>query len=743
MAGVKVNQLPVAATPVLLTDTVLLSRDGVQLNKGTVASLGDAIPIVKYAATKSAGDTLSASLPDGVTVITDEDEAATPIGVQTRRTVLSGALTAIASFLKTSMIAWKHGGTGAVWRTLYARLNDLPVSVKDFGVSGNGSDETANFSLALQSSSGLILDGCGLTVRVDAAIVSTAENITIKNLTLDFSSAPNISADADFMLTFRGSQGSQVLVTTDVQSGFAIIQVANSASFLSDGYAWLESDAEFATGSTTGQVVKIKSVDSSTQITLYSDVLYDFNVADSARISPLSLRENIVLQNVKVIGANTNKQSAVNFEFCYAPKVHDSFFSYVDLISIRAKRCVYPSFTQNNMVHTRDSALGYGVAIVDGCYAANASKNTGEDMRHLVTFGGDSGVNIFCTAEGNFGSGMKDAGIDAHPSTDFTKFVGNTIEGVYSSASPTPRDGIIYQGANPTIIGNYIIGAYVRAIAVEHYAKIGKSTILVADNHIKNTGDAGTTSVGISVESEQSGTTDIIGLAIGGNVIGGDNDHAIFLKAETSSIKNLSICNNVGESPTDSFSIYFQASASESITNFAINGNILESTGASCVHLAADSLSGISLGTISGNNLKAINYAIRYINCSEIVERSNILKASTNINFVDSGSFDINIDRSYRGIRTTTNSASTVAEIDSYIIVNRAGTHTMTLPSPSVYPNRELTVKTIQAQQVISSSSNVAPIDSASVGQSILPAVAGSWALLKSNGSNWVIMQKG
>lgn len=102
-----------------------------------------------FAPTKAAGDTLAASLADGATVITDEDETATPVGVQTRRTVLGGVLSAIVSFLKTGAIAWKHGGTGAVWRTLYARLMDLPVSVKDFGAVGDGvTDDTAAIQAA-------------------------------------------------------------------------------------------------------------------------------------------------------------------------------------------------------------------------------------------------------------------------------------------------------------------------------------------------------------------------------------------------------------------------------------------------------------------------------------------------------------------------------------------------------------------------------------------------------------------
>lgn len=102
-----------------------------------------------FAPTKAAGDTLAASLADGATVITDADEAATPVGVQTRRTVSGGILSAIVSFLKTGAIAWKHGGTGAVWRTLYARLMDLPVTVNDFGVDPTGlSDSTVGLKAA-------------------------------------------------------------------------------------------------------------------------------------------------------------------------------------------------------------------------------------------------------------------------------------------------------------------------------------------------------------------------------------------------------------------------------------------------------------------------------------------------------------------------------------------------------------------------------------------------------------------
>lgn len=55
----------------------------------------------------------------------------------------------------------------------------------------------------------------------------------------------------------------------------------------------------------------------------------------------------------------------------------------------------------------------------------------------------------------------------------------------------------------------------------------------------------------------------------------------------------------------------------------------------------------------------------------------------------------------------------------------------------------DLYLKTIAAFAVDSASSDVKPIDSSTPGAAILPATAGKWAALQSNGSDWVIMAQG
>ena len=81
-----------------------------------------------------------------------------------------------------------------------------------------------------------------------------------------------------------------------------------------------------------------------------------------------------------------------------------------------------------------------------------------------------------------------------------------------------------------------------------------------------------------------------------------------------------------------------------------------------------------------------------------------------------------------------------VGTTDHLIINNRAATNTLTLLVASENTGRELRILTIQAQSVISASSNVIPITGGAAGTAILPAVDGAWALLKSNGTNWQIV---
>lgn len=83
-----------------------------------------------------------------------------------------------------------------------------------------------------------------------------------------------------------------------------------------------------------------------------------------------------------------------------------------------------------------------------------------------------------------------------------------------------------------------------------------------------------------------------------------------------------------------------------------------------------------------------------------------------------------------------------LADTEGWVINNKSGsTCTVTLPTASSWSGRSVVFKNLQAQTLVSASSDVAPIDSATPGTAILPATVGAWATLVSDGTNWVVMQ--
>lgn len=89
---------------------------------------------------------------------------------------------------------------------------------------------------------------------------------------------------------------------------------------------------------------------------------------------------------------------------------------------------------------------------------------------------------------------------------------------------------------------------------------------------------------------------------------------------------------------------------------------------------------------------------------------------------------------------TTVNAATYTALITEFSLIFTTTNCTLTLPAAASFTGRMLMVKNITANSVTSASSNVVPLASATAGTAILAATAGKFALLQSNGTNWVVM---
>ena len=88
----------------------------------------------------------------------------------------------------------------------------------------------------------------------------------------------------------------------------------------------------------------------------------------------------------------------------------------------------------------------------------------------------------------------------------------------------------------------------------------------------------------------------------------------------------------------------------------------------------------------------------------------------------------------------TKTASFSLGDAENFVVCNGTGSITVTFPTASANTGRVVWLKTIAAQTVVSASSNVLPIGSATPGTAILAASAGANATLVCDGTNWVIM---
>lgn len=104
----------------------------------------------------------------------------------------------------------------------------------------------------------------------------------------------------------------------------------------------------------------------------------------------------------------------------------------------------------------------------------------------------------------------------------------------------------------------------------------------------------------------------------------------------------------------------------------------------------------------------------------------------------------LTVEGSIAGSSVVTKTADfTLAATESTVINNKSGSGCVMTSTPASFPGRMLWLQNNQAQTLTSAASNVVPKGGGAAGTAILPATATAWAMLVSNGTNWVIIMSG
>lgn len=266
------------------------------------------------------------------------------------------------------------------------------------------------------------------------------------------------------------------------------------------------------------------------------------------------------------------------------------------------------------------------------------------------------------------------------------------------------------------------------------------------------TGSAGTTyvsSTGDGLAFSKAGVNYIGTANAGGSlrVLTGAGQTAITIDSS----KNVGIGTTSPSTYTTGTVTSVSSSGAETIPLVISNPNDTASTQAS---LGFAPSSTVNLGkisairTASGGNTSLTFYTYTGSSLSEKVRIDDAGNVGIGMNGAAATSLlMVNGPASFKPPQSVTTDTYSVASTDSSLIFSGAtfspAQVVITLPTASNCSGRILYMKNISSNSVISASSNVVPIGSAGTGTAILAATAGKWAMLQSDGTNWVIMMAG
>lgn len=638
---------------------------------------------------------------------------------------------ALAVSSGAALVGFLPSNTGASASTVQTKLHEVN-SIQDFWRTGDGSDYSAALQRAMDSDA-YVIDGQGRTYEFNTNIVSTKAK-RLANMTL----APQGTTTSQPAVKFQGSAGTSITPSADIVAGATSFTTTSPESFVDDQWVFFKSNQNFSTTTKCGELARVKSISGGT-VSLYAPLALGYAAADTFTVTPITMLPGVILDNVKCSGdASVDNLSAFWFEMCDGVVLNNPVSEDCDYGHVVFDRCA--RFRVNGGTGDRtgtNEGLDYGIVVTRGCYDGRVFGYSGTDMRHAMTIGGSEGVSRFIYGIGCHADGALDAGFDCHPSAIEHGYINCTVN---MSPDAAENEGIISQGAQFLATGNVVRGVHQHGVMWQPRNSL--ASLRLTGKIVGNdaTGSAGDIAFLATTDSSAAPVEDVV---IDGNTSYGF-DYLAQVYAAATNVEHATVTSNKGKNCLAK-GVYLRADAGLEISSGVVHGNnaVLSGGGA----LEQIYLQGVSTGrvknvAIGANNGSGGTIGLRLANTDNCTtDGTNTLTAATKFS-IDAGSTGVLI-REYLDPATVTNSTYTMPANVKNVTVNRAGTVTITFPSAASWIGRQVRIRTIQAQLVVSASSNVVPITDTTAGTAILPATDGAWALLESDGTNWIVMQRG
>jgi len=484
------------------------------------------------------------------------------------------------------------------------------VAVTDYGVTGGASNEATAFQNAVNAAATLKrpLDLLGLTIRVDSSITLASDSI-LQNGTINFANA----ATNDTLFETGGSDGTAQNIGA-LSENATTIAVTSGAAFAANDYVWISSTDIFGfSAATKGEWQRVRSVVSNT-LNLYGTLRDSYST--SVKIYKPTMKRNIKLRDLRLIGGG-DSQNAIAMSLRYLTNffVENCDIEFFGDRCVEVRRALYGLIESNTWRNANeDTGLSYGAALVNGCEAIVVIGNTGEDLRHLVTVGGEDGVDRFITVSGNVGVRLADSGVDCHPNTSHVTMQGNTLDmGHYSTDPDATRNGITAQGAYMNVSNNIIrhfkgIGIHMQALT-----SVDLETMICEGNTVESDEN---NVIGIFCDFQKISSASLRGVVISDNAVSlpGTGTRGISCEANASggTVDGAAITGNSVYARLTALKLF--AGTSKVFQDIAVTGNRLRVIATSDPVISLQNTSSgafLSAITIAGNTIRGGSHGIR------------------------------------------------------------------------------------------------------------------------------------
>lgn len=328
----------------------------------------------------------------------------------------AGSYPVSAARLASSMRAFN------VMSPAYGAVND--------GTTNDRAAVQAACDAAASNGSGIVWFPPGAGYKLNSQVTVTASNVFLAGAGIGQSVLIQGSSTGNVAIT--GAEGSSTALTANATQGDTTLTMGSTAGLAANDFLSLYSTANWPNtinSSKQGEVVRIKTVDSGTVITLWQRIEDSYTTANSAAIRKLTLLDGCGVSGLTFRNPTpgTLTLTGIAAKWLQNAVFRDLRFERLDGAAISLNTCVD---SQVDSVYFRDltddianSRFGYGVNLNGPTQNCNVSNAVMRGGRHCITHGGsDRGIprhnrHYSCRA-----THMTAAGFDTHNESSHNTF---------------------------------------------------------------------------------------------------------------------------------------------------------------------------------------------------------------------------------------------------------------------------------------------------------------------------------